>query len=173
MCIQHPPVKARITDHHCTDIDETNASLKGEAALRSFVDAQRPDLLKSDVKGIVDAMITILPEADKAAMLENDEVANDTIASFHEALKHGTDGWVDDDLAFISPWGFDVGEVKCPVLLWQGTEDLMVPFGHGKWIAEHVPEKHLTKHLQEGHGHISIFMGQVEEMVDELIAVGK
>ena len=95
------------------------------------------------------------------------------IASFHEALKHGTDGWVDDDLAFISPWGFDLEEVKCPVFLYQGELDLMVPFGHGKWIAEQLPEKYLTKHLQEGHGHISIFMGQVEKMVDELLAVGK
>lgn len=130
-------------------------------------------MLDSDAKGLVDVMITILPEADQKAMLENDEVGSDTIASFHEALKHGTDGWVDDDLAFISPWGFDLEEVECPVLLWVGSEDLMVPFGHGKWIAEHVPEKYLTKHLQDGHGHISIFIGQEDKMVDELLAAGR
>ena len=147
--------------------------MKGEATLREFVDAQRVDMLQADAKGLVDVMVTLLPESDKEVMLKNDEVGNDTVASFQEALKHSTDGWVDDDLAFISPWGFDLAEVKCPVMLWQGADDLMVPFGHGKWIAENLPEKFLIKHLQDGHGHISIFMGQVEEMVDELLAVGK
>lgn len=130
-------------------------------------------MLDADVKGLTEVMATLLPPVDKKFMLESDEVGSNVIDSFQEGLKKGTDGWVDDDLAFISPWGFDISEVKCPVFYYHGTEDLMVPYAHGEWIAKRVPEKFLTAHLQEGEGHISIFAGQVEGMVDELMSVGR
>ncbi|KAK5118944.1 hypothetical protein LTR62_000155 [Meristemomyces frigidus] len=154
-------------------VDETNASLQGEEVLRKFVEPQRAELLAADVKGVVEVMSSILPEADRKVMLENDEVGQETVNSFREGLKNGCDGWVDDDMAFIHPWGFELSEVKCPVFMYHGETDLMVPFAHGKWIAKEIPAKHLTAHMQPGHGHISIFMGQVDSMVDELIAVGR
>ena len=43
------------------------------------------------------------------------------------ALRPGVEGWVDDDFAFLAPWGFDVGAIEVPVLVWQGEHDLMVP----------------------------------------------
>jgi len=85
-----------------------------------------------------------------------------------EGLKNSCDGWVDDSLAFLEPWGFDVADVKCPVSLYQGDLDLMVPFGHGQWLASHIPEKFLKKHLYTGEGHISIFLGRIEQMLDEM-----
>lgn len=63
---------------------------------------------------------------------------------------------------------FDVADVKCPVSLYQGALDLMVPFAHGQWLASRIPEKFLKKHLYDGEGHISIFLGKVEQMLDEI-----
>jgi pimeloyl-ACP methyl ester carboxylesterase len=64
-------------------------------------------------------------------------------------------------MAFISPWGFELSEIKVPVLLYQGSEDLMVPYSHGKWLAKHLPKKGLSVNLLEGEGHLSIFVGRV------------
>ena len=36
------------------------------------------------------------------------------------------DGWVDDDLAFVAPWGFSLGEITTPVAIWQGSLDSVV-----------------------------------------------
>jgi pimeloyl-ACP methyl ester carboxylesterase len=66
----------------------------------------------------------------------------------------GIDGIVDDDLAFVKPWGFDVAQVSAPVLLLHGEDDRIVPHEHSRWLAQRLPRAELS--LQPGHGHVSI-----------------
>lgn len=108
------------------NVEETIASLKGEEHVRKFVDAQRIELLQADAAGIVKEMSSILPNVDKKVLLENDDIGNSLVATFQEALKRSSDGWVDDDLAFVKDWGFELNEIKKPVFLYQGSLDLMV-----------------------------------------------
>ena len=110
----------------------------------------------------------LLPEADKAVL--TGEFSEDMVAGLREALRVGVDGWLDDDLAFARPWGFDLAEISVPTMIWQGSEDLMVPFGHGRWLAAHVPAA--AAHLREGEGHLSVGIGAMEAMLDELVAAG-
>ena len=56
-------------------------------------------------------------------------------SNFAEALKNSGDGWVDDILAFISPWGFDVRRISAPVMLWHGADDVFSPVAHTEWLA--------------------------------------
>ena len=76
------------------------------------------------------------------------------------------DGWFDDDMAFVRPWGFEPAEITVPTFLWQGSEDLMVPFDHGRWLAEQVPG--VTAHLEQGEGHLSVVFGMADRMFAEL-----
>jgi pimeloyl-ACP methyl ester carboxylesterase len=55
-----------------------------------------------------------------------------------------------------------------PTYLWQGSDDLMVPFAHGRWLAERVPG--VIAHLEQGEGHLSIGIGALDRMLDELTA---
>ncbi|MEO8208154.1 MAG: alpha/beta hydrolase [Chloroflexota bacterium] len=48
-------------------------------------------------------------------------------------------GWIDDLLAFTNPWGFEVEDIRVPVLLTYGRTDVLVPPAHGDWLARHVP----------------------------------
>jgi pimeloyl-ACP methyl ester carboxylesterase len=80
------------------------------------------------------------------------------------------DGWLDDDLAFTKPWGFGLDEIAVPVMIWQGAEDLMVPFAHGEWLSANVPGA--TPHLELGEGHLSIAIGAIDRMLDELAELG-
>ena len=76
---------------------------------------------------------------------------------------------MDDDLAFVAPWGFDLAEIRTPVTLWQGSADLMVPFAHGQWLASRLPRA--SVHLEQGEGHLSIGVGAIDRMLDELVDI--
>jgi len=56
-----------------------------------------------------------------------------------EQSVNGVGGWVDDDLAIIGPWGFDVASITVPVLVRYGRTDVLVPPAHGDWLAANVP----------------------------------
>jgi pimeloyl-ACP methyl ester carboxylesterase len=79
-----------------------------------------------------------LSESDRA-QLARPEFIQIIHESTPEQALHGVWGWVDDDLAFIQPWGFEVREISVPVLVWYGTTDVLVPPAHGKWLAANVP----------------------------------
>jgi pimeloyl-ACP methyl ester carboxylesterase len=148
------------------NVAEFGAALGGEDALRPFLDAARQELAGATSGDLVASFDSLLPDVDRAVL--TGEFAEDLLASFREGLSDGVDGWLDDDLAFTRPWGFSLTEITVPVLIWQGSEDLMVPFAHGEWLASRMPAA--TAHLQDGEGHLSIALGAMDRMLDELVA---
>ncbi|HEX4362543.1 MAG TPA: alpha/beta fold hydrolase [Pseudonocardia sp.] len=68
-----------------------------------------------------------------------------------QAIQAGTGGTVDDNLAFVRPWGFEPGQVGVPVLVVHGGEDRMVPSSHGAWLARHCPSAQFWLRPEEGH----------------------
>lgn len=145
---------------------ELGAALGGPEQLKPYLEGARQQLREATVEHILAALSTLLPEVDRAAL--TDELGEDMAASFREALRLGVEGWLEDDLAVTVPWGFDFSEIRVPIMLWQGSSDLMVPFAHGRWLAGHLPRA--TAHLEEGEGHLSIVIRSIDRMLDELVA---
>lgn len=148
------------------NLDEFGAALDGEGPLRAFLDPQVASLRQVRPHQIVDAMSSLLPDVDRAHL--GGEFGDYVAQAFREALAVSGDGWVDDDLAFVEPWGFDLAAISVPVTVWQGSDDLMVPFAHGEWLAAHVPEARAR--LLPGAGHLSIVVGRADEIVDDLLS---
>lgn len=146
------------------NIEEFGAATRGEAALRTYLDAARPELEHISADQVSRSWTSLLPPVDVAAL--TGEFVRDLAANLRDAVAPGVDGWLDDDLAFCRPWGFDVTDVAVATLLWQGSEDLMVPIAHGRWLADRLPN--VTAHLEAGEGHISITAGALDRMLDEL-----
>jgi pimeloyl-ACP methyl ester carboxylesterase len=67
------------------------------------------------------------------------------------AAEAGSEGLVDDDLAFTAPWGFDVEAVAVPALLIQGGEDRVIPPGHAEALARSIPTAELWRRARDGH----------------------
>jgi pimeloyl-ACP methyl ester carboxylesterase len=68
-----------------------------------------------------------------------------------EAGMAGPDGLIDDDVAFASPWGFDVAEIRVPVLLVQGGDDRVIPPSHADALMRAVPTSELWLRPRDGH----------------------
>ena len=147
------------------NIVEFGLAEKGEQALRPYLESEAAGLGDIDVAGLIESMATLLPDVDRAALTA--EFGEDMAANLGEGVRTGVDGWVDDDLAFVAPWGFSLDEIAVPTFVWQGSEDLMVPFAHGQWLAAHLPG--VTPHLEQGEGHLSIGVGALDRMLDELL----
>ena len=148
------------------NIEEFGAALAGEAVLGPALEQGAAELRGAGVAEMLEGLATLLPEVDIAA--QQGEFGEDLHASFAEGLRRGATGWIDDDLAFVNPWGFELAEISVPTFLWQGDADLMVPFAHGRWLADRVPG--VVGHLLAGDGHASVFANRIDEVLDELVA---
>ncbi|UAJ80999.1 alpha/beta hydrolase [Leifsonia sp. ZF2019] len=69
----------------------------------------------------------------------------------------GPDGEVDDDVAYVTPWGVDLAAVRCPALLVQGGADRVVPPGHAALQLARLHRGELW--LRPREGHISVLTG--------------
>jgi pimeloyl-ACP methyl ester carboxylesterase len=134
------------------NLDEFGAAIAGPEPLGEFLAAARAGLLAASAEGLADEMRTLLPDVDAAAL--TGEFAEFMYASMSSALRSTFDGWLDDDLAFVRGWGFDVQSITVPVLIEQGRLDLMVPYPHGEWLAAHV--RGAEAWLKPGDGHLTL-----------------
>jgi pimeloyl-ACP methyl ester carboxylesterase len=148
------------------NIDEFGAALAGDDALTAYLEGQAGVLAEVRGEAVIDAMASLLPAVDRGFL--TGEAAETMAAALRFSLAGGVDGWFDDDRAFCAPWGFDLARVRVPVLVWQGSDDLMVPFAHGRWLAENVPSARVR--LSEGDGHLSM-VARVGEGIAELRAL--
>jgi pimeloyl-ACP methyl ester carboxylesterase len=151
------------------NVTEFGAADGGEESLAPYLDEVREHLKEVTLDGVIASLDSLLPDVDRAVL--TDEFGEDMVASFREALRIGADGWLDDDLAFVKPWGFALEEISVPTSVWQGSDDLMVPFAHGQWLGANVPG--VSAHLEQGEGHLSIGLGAIDRMFDELVEAGR
>ena len=134
------------------NIAEFGAALDGPDALEGFLAEAAGSLRDITADQVVDAMRSLLPPVDQAYL--TGEAGEEMAAELRWSLANGIWGWFDDDVAFTLPWGFDLDAITVPVQVWQGTDDLMVPFAHGQWLIERVPAAQSC--LVEGEGHLSL-----------------
>ena len=121
------------------NVREFRVALEGEEA--NVADIERSQA-KIEARVAVDPSSVLdefeLSESDRAhlARPETMQIIRESAA---EHAVNGVYGWADDRLALTRPWGFDVSEITVPVLVRYGIADVLVPRGHGDWLAAHVP----------------------------------
>jgi pimeloyl-ACP methyl ester carboxylesterase len=149
------------------NIEEFQIVLDGdEAAHRATSERDRAMMLAAAPEQLVEMWGTLLGPSDR-------EVATDALAVFllehtRAGIERSGDGWFDDDLVFMRPWGFDLASIRVPILLWQGEQDKFVPYGHGVWLAEHIPGVEVRLTAEDGH--LTLAERRIPEVHEWLLA---
>jgi pimeloyl-ACP methyl ester carboxylesterase len=126
--------------------------VEGAETLAPLLEAYSVHLVDADPGELTEGLKSLLSPPDVAVV--NGGLAEELIAVTSEGIRATREGWLDDDLAFVKPWGFDLEAISVPLQLWQGRQDLMVPLGHGEWLAEHLPAADVQ--LSDEDGHLSV-----------------
>jgi pimeloyl-ACP methyl ester carboxylesterase len=121
------------------NVKEFRLAQAGEEALAVELEREYARLLEqvaADPSKVLEGFD--LSDSDREE-LARPEVMQINSEAIPELGVNGVWGWVDDDLAFVRPWGFDLDATAVPVLVWYGSVDVLVPPAHGEWLAAHVP----------------------------------
>jgi pimeloyl-ACP methyl ester carboxylesterase len=137
------------------NIASTRAALESREACERVVETQASELLRATPETIVQALRTVLCPVGAAVLTTG--FANFVFRSVREGCGGRRDGVVDDEIAFITPWGVELSQIRIPVMLMHGEQDRMVPVSHTKWLASKIPnvearflpdDGHLTLHIR-------------------------
>lgn len=129
--------------------EEFAVARRGYDVYEPFVREAVANFLATPRGGGADGFDSLLSPPDLAFV--RGPAADYLDTSGHEALHAGPDGWLDDGLAIVAPWGFDLTAVQASVLLLQGGLDLMVPPAHARAMARALPRRRLVLEPEEAH----------------------
>lgn len=145
------------------NVIEFRAALAGETAVRALVEQEHAARAAAGPAALRDAWASLLSGVDA------DVLDGPFVEYFYELLRAtgGVQGWVDDDLAFVAPWGFDVASIAVPVLVRHGEQDRFVPPAHARWLAEHIPGAEAW--ITADDGHLTLYERAVPTVQDWLV----
>jgi pimeloyl-ACP methyl ester carboxylesterase len=87
------------------------------------------------------------------------------MAALREATAGGVYGTAQDYRRFGGSWGFDLAEVRQPVTVWQGAQDVLLPMSHARRLASALPCSTLRVVASTGHC-LPVVIG--DALLDEL-----
>ena len=140
--------------------EDVQLFLRDPQAARAKMKSDREAFLSTSAAEMAAALATLLTPVDAAAL--NSGLADYFVYSDHEGLAPGDQGWWDDSVAEASPWGFEVSAISVPLLLMHGWQDKFVPFGHGQWLAAHIPG--VEARLLDHDGHLTLLANRIPEV---------
>jgi pimeloyl-ACP methyl ester carboxylesterase len=141
------------------NVAEFGTALAGREPLTEYCRADAAGIMQASADDLADALRPHLSDVDSAAL--TGELAAYLAELLHDALAPGVEGWVDDDLAFTTPWGFDPAAITAPLLVLQGEHDVMVPPDHGRWLLAHLPAE---GGIRPTEGHLTLFADRIGEI---------
>ena len=142
------------------NVDDFKLLAADKAASRIKLEADREEALAGSAADLATTMASLLTPTDAAVL--KDDLADYLVYTEREGLAPGGEGWWEDDIAHSGPWGFELSDITVPVLVMHGRQDQFVPFGHGQWLAAHVPGAQAR--LLDHDGHLTLLVNHVGEV---------
>jgi pimeloyl-ACP methyl ester carboxylesterase len=147
------------------NVEEFGLAVRGADALTPYL-LKEADALREVTGDQIRAAFGGLISGADAAVLTG-QFADELAQGTRGAVRNGIAGWRDDDLAFVTDWGFPLDALAGRAAIWQGDQDNMVPFAHGQWLAAHIPGARV--HLEPGAGHLTMTVTAIDRILGGLL----
>ena len=131
------------------NVVEHRRAAEGLEPLRELLEPPRRAMLEARPEQLADELASLLTEVDRDAL--TGELAAYLLGSSQHGLEQRLDGWLDDDRAFVTPWGFSPTDIRVPVKILHGVHDRFVPATHGRWLAGRIPGAEAEISDEDGH----------------------
>ena len=140
------------------NVVEYNAVLQGETAVRPLLEQWHGAMNAAGAEGMRDEWASLLGPADLAV------IPGELAEHLHAGVvgTGGVDGWLDDDLAFVAPWGFALETISVPVLIRAGEQDKFLTADHSRWLGEHIPGAEVR--ISPDDGHLTLYEHAIPEV---------
>jgi pimeloyl-ACP methyl ester carboxylesterase len=132
-----------------SNVTEFTAAADGYEGIAAHTRAMA-DAIRADPASLIAQLQSDLPDPDRRVVADRG-IRSMLIETYAEAMRTSEYGWIDDAIAFCSPWGFEPEAVTVPVLLWHGANDVFSPVSHAGWLAGRIPSA--TVVVQAGAAH--------------------
>jgi pimeloyl-ACP methyl ester carboxylesterase len=148
------------------NIVEFGLAIAGREYIEPFSERKAAEMRTATAAEITESISTLVSPADHAVL--DGEIGNYWVDSLRVTFAQGAGGWVDDDLAFVEPFGFDLGAISVPTLIVHGEQDRFVPTDHGRWLASAIPGA--EQWISPEEGHLTLMINRVPNVHDWLLA---
>jgi pimeloyl-ACP methyl ester carboxylesterase len=142
------------------NVEDIRQVVEDPVAARAKCERDRVEMLTQTLPEMMEFLATLLAPVDAAAL--TGELGQFLIDATRSGMGTTSDGWWDDGLAMVEPWGFELGAIRTPVLLLHGRQDRFVPFAHGEWLARAIPG--VEPRLTDDDGHLTLTTRHLDEV---------
>lgn len=146
------------------NVDEFGAAAAGLSAVEAWLEEFGRPMLEASSEQIGAAFGDLVDDTDREVLAQG--WADDVAAEFHRVGEGGIGGWADDDIAFVTPWGFEPTDVGVPVTLWHAGLDRMAPVSHSRWFARRL--RNADYREVDGLGHLALLWHYRRQIIASL-----
>jgi pimeloyl-ACP methyl ester carboxylesterase len=145
---------------------EFGAALVGREVLEPIAQEGADAMLAATPEQFTDLMRTLISPVDEDALAGG--IAAFWSGQMPRVFAQGIEGWIEDDFAFVEPFGFRPSEIGTPWTVWHGRHDRFVPPSHGEWLAAAIPGA--ERHIGDDDGHLTLLADRIPAVHEWLLA---
>jgi pimeloyl-ACP methyl ester carboxylesterase len=128
-------------------------------------------LQRRNLESFLDKMAAKFPPADKRALARPGTRKGLQAAMSAEAVPPDARGYAQDVINQARPWAFPLGEIQCPVDVWQPLDDNSAPVAVAEHFKQVIPDARIHRIADAGHlWHIECFATVAEHTKEQLEA---
>lgn len=146
------------------NIVEFGLTMAGREHIEPFASSAAREMLEN-LEDLTASIQTLVAEPDQVAL--SGPIGRWWADGLGVSFSTGAEGWIDDDLAFVKPFGFEINEINPPTLIVHGQQDRFVPVSHGEWLSRAIPGA--ESWILEDEAHVSLLVNQVSKVHEWLL----